>query len=76
LKVKKAARIWDLELIKKLSPLRFKPVFGSDSFSFTLIDGLVNPKIGTKMETVKERVDIVLRWISKSMLQKMLFRAA
>tara|TARA_B110000495_G_scaffold146669_1_gene129552 strand:- start:519 stop:1553 length:1035 start_codon:yes stop_codon:yes gene_type:complete len=65
----------DTNLMKKLSPYRsrFKPGFKlillSLSISFLVI-GLVNPKIGTQLETVKrEGVDIVFAIdVSKSML--------
>ncbi|MEB8328418.1 VWA domain-containing protein [Flavobacteriaceae bacterium KMM 6897] len=65
----------DLALLKKLTPSRsnfkstLKLVFLLLGLSF-LIVGLVNPKIGTKMETVKrEGVDIVFALdVSKSML--------
>ena len=74
-KRKKQREFGDLDLVKKLSPNKsvFKP-----AFKFTLvllalvalIIGLVNPKIGTKMETVKrEGIDIVFAVdVSKSML--------
>ncbi|MFT4832084.1 MAG: Ca-activated chloride channel family protein [Psychroserpens sp.] len=65
----------DLTLLKKLTPNRsnfkstLKLVFLLLGLSF-LIVGLVNPKIGTKLETVKrEGVDIVFALdVSKSML--------
>ncbi|MEB8346095.1 VWA domain-containing protein [Flavobacteriaceae bacterium KMM 6898] len=65
----------DLALLKKLTPSRsnfkstLKLVFLLLGLSFLII-GLVNPKIGTKMETVKrEGVDIVFALdVSKSML--------
>lgn len=74
-KRKKQREFGDLELIKKLSPEKsvFKP-----ALKFTvvllamaaLVFGLVNPKIGTKLETVKrEGIDIVFAMdVSKSML--------
>ncbi|MBS1535429.1 MAG: VWA domain-containing protein [Bacteroidetes bacterium] len=74
-KRKKQREFGDLALVKKLSPERsvFKP---SLKFAFLLlalcglIMGLVNPKIGTKMEKVKrEGIDIVFAMdVSKSML--------
>ena len=74
-KVKKQREFGDLELIKKLSPDRsvFKPIFKLVVILLALaglIFGLVNPKIGTKMETVKrEGIDIVFAMdVSKSML--------
>ena len=74
-KVKKQREFGDLELIKKLSPDRsvFKPIFKLVLILLALaglIFGLVNPKIGTKMETVKrEGIDIVFAMdVSKSML--------
>lgn len=74
-KKKKQAEFGDLELIKKLSPERsvFKPIlkFGVLLLAvFFLILGLVNPKIGTKVEKVKrEGIDIVFAVdVSKSML--------
>ena len=74
-KRKKQREFGDLDLVKKLSPNKsiFKP-----ALKFTivllalvaLIIALVNPKIGTKMETVKrEGIDIVFAVdVSKSML--------
>lgn len=74
-KRKKQTEFADADLIKKLSPEKsfFKPIL-----KFTLIllgiicliIGLVNPKIGTKMETVKrEGIDIIFAIdVSKSML--------
>jgi len=74
-KRKKQREFGDLELVNKLSPQKsvFKP-----ALKFTvvllalaaLVIGLVNPKIGTKMETVKrEGIDIVFAVdVSKSML--------
>lgn len=74
-KRRKQREFGDLELVKKLSPEKsvFKPAL---KFTFmllalaALILGLVNPKIGTKMETVKrEGIDIVFAVdVSKSML--------
>lgn len=76
-KKKKQQEFGDLELIKKLSPEKstFKPVL---KLIFILVGlvcliiGLVNPKIGTKMETVKrEGIDIIFAVdISKSMLSE------
>jgi Ca-activated chloride channel family protein len=74
-KRKKQQEFGDLELLKKLSPERsvFKPVFKLVVILLALtglIFGLVNPKIGNKMETVKrEGIDIVFAVdVSKSML--------
>ena len=74
-KRKKQREFGDLEAIKRLSPDRsvFKPVFKIVVLLVALaalIIGLVNPKIGTKMETVKrEGIDIVFAMdVSKSML--------
>ncbi len=74
-KRKKQREFGDLELIKKLSPEKsvFKPILkiGVVLLALTcLIIGLVNPKIGTKLETVKrEGIDIVFAIdVSKSML--------
>ena len=74
-KRKKQREFGDIELVKKLSPEKsiFKPIL---KFCFMLVAlvalvfGLVNPKIGTKMETVKrEGIDIVFALdVSKSML--------
>ena len=74
-KRKKQKEFGDLELIKKLSPEKsiFKPIL---KIAFVLlaltclIIGLVNPKIGTKLETVKrEGIDIIFAIdVSKSML--------
>lgn len=74
-KRKKQREFGDIELVKKLSPTAsiFKPAL---KFTFMLLAlaaltlGLVNPKIGTKMETVKrEGIDIVFAMdVSKSML--------
>ena len=74
-KRKKQREFGDFDLVKKLSPNRsvFKPIlkFVLVLLALTgLIFGLVNPKIGTKMETVKrEGIDIVFAIdVSKSML--------
>ena len=74
-KRKKQREFGDLDLVKKLSPDKsfFKPIlkFGLLILAITaMIFGLVNPKIGTKMETVKrEGIDIVFAIdVSKSML--------
>lgn len=74
-KKKKQAEFGDLELIKKLSPEQslFKPIlkFGIVLLAIVfLILGLVNPKMGTKVEKVKrEGIDIVFAIdVSKSML--------
>ena len=74
-KRKKQREFGDLDLIKKLSPKQslFKPAlkFIIILLAFVaLIFGLVNPKIGTKVETVKrEGIDIVFAMdVSKSML--------
>ncbi len=74
-KRKKQREFGDLDLIKKLSPETsvFKPVLKLVVMVLALagiIFGLVNPKIGTKMETVKrEGIDIVFAMdVSKSML--------
>lgn len=74
-KRKKQQEFGDLELVEKLSPEKsnFKPAlkFIIVLFGLTmLILGLVNPKIGTKVEKVKrEGIDIVFAIdISKSML--------
>jgi Ca-activated chloride channel family protein len=74
-KRKKQREFGDLDLIKKLSPEKsvFKPVFKLVVMLLALVGlilGLVNPKIGTKMETVKrEGIDIVFALdVSKSML--------
>ena len=65
----------DLDLIKKLSPEKstFKPVLKLITFLLALmclIIGLINPKMGTKMETVKRQgIDIIFAVdVSKSML--------
>ena len=74
-KKKKQIEFGDLELVKKLSPEKstFKPVLKFITVLLALtgiILALVNPKIGTKMETVKRQgIDIVFALdISKSML--------
>ncbi len=74
-KRKKQRLFGDLELIKKLSPEKsvFKPVLKLIVFLLALtciIIALVNPKIGTKSETIKrEGIDIVFAVdVSKSML--------
>ncbi|MES2747414.1 MAG: VWA domain-containing protein [Bacteroidota bacterium] len=74
-KRKKQQAFGDLDLIKKLSPERsiFKPILKMVVVLLALtclIIGLVNPKMGTKIETVKrEGIDIVFAIdVSKSML--------
>jgi Ca-activated chloride channel family protein len=74
-KRKKQREFGDLELLKRLSPERsiFKPALKLTVMLLALtalIFGLVNPKIGTKVETVKrEGIDIVFAVdVSKSML--------
>ena len=74
-KRKKQKEFGDLELIKKLSPEKsiFKPILKIAVVLLALtclIIGLVNPKIGTKLETVKrEGIDIIFAIdVSKSML--------
>ncbi|MFD2908476.1 VWA domain-containing protein [Flavobacterium ardleyense] len=74
-KRKKQSQFSDLELFKKLSPEKstFKPVLKIAVLSLAfacLVIALVNPKMGTKMETVKRQgIDIVFAVdISKSML--------
>ena len=74
-KRKKQREFGDLEMVKKLSPESsvFKPVLKITVLILALLGlilGLVNPKIGTKMETVKrEGIDIVFAIdVSKSML--------
>ena len=74
-KRKKQREFGDLEMVKKLSPERsvFKPVLKISILLLALaflIIALVNPKMGTKMETVKrEGIDIVFAVdVSKSML--------
>ena len=74
-KRKKQREFGDLDLVKKLSPESsfFKPILKLTVVLLALtglILGLVNPKIGTKMETVKrEGIDIVFAIdVSKSML--------
>ncbi|MES2545249.1 MAG: VWA domain-containing protein [Bacteroidota bacterium] len=74
-KRKKQREFGDLEMVKKLSPEKsvFKPILKFSIFILAMaciIIGLVNPKIGTKSETVKrEGIDIVFAVdVSKSML--------
>jgi Ca-activated chloride channel family protein len=74
-KRKKQREFGDLDLVKKLSPESsvFKPFLKLVALLLALVGlivGLVNPKIGTKMETVKrEGIDIVFAMdVSKSML--------
>jgi Ca-activated chloride channel family protein len=74
-KRKKQREFGDLDMVKKLSPESsvFKPVLKLVLLLVALLGlilGLVNPKIGTKMETVKrEGIDIVFAMdVSKSML--------
>jgi len=74
-KRKKQREFGDIDIIKRLSPDRstFKPLLKLIILLLllvTLILGLVNPKIGTKVETVKrEGIDIVFAMdVSKSML--------
>jgi Ca-activated chloride channel family protein len=74
-KRKKQREFGDLEIIKRLSPERsiFKPVLKLVVLLLALVAlifGLVNPKVGTKVETVKrEGIDIVFAMdVSKSML--------
>jgi Ca-activated chloride channel family protein len=74
-KRKKQREFGDLDLVKKLSPEKsvFKPILKLVVMLLALVAlifGLVNPKIGTKMETVKrEGIDIVFAMdVSKSML--------
>jgi Ca-activated chloride channel family protein len=74
-KRKKQREFGDLDLVKKLSPEKsvFKPILKLIVLLLALVGlilGLVNPKIGTKMETVKrEGIDIVFAMdVSKSML--------
>ena len=74
-KRKKQREFGDLEMVKKLSPESsvFKPILKLVVLLLAflgLIIALVNPKIGTKMETVKrEGIDIVFAMdVSKSML--------
>lgn len=76
-KRKKQREFGDLEMVKKLSPESsvFKPVLKVTVLILALLGlilGLVNPKIGTKMETVKrEGIDIVFAIdVSKSMLSE------
>jgi Ca-activated chloride channel family protein len=74
-KRKKQREFGDLDMVKKLSPEKsvFKLILKLIVMLLALsalILGLVNPKIGTKMETVKrEGIDIVFAMdVSKSML--------
>jgi len=74
-KRKKQREFGDLDLVKKLTPDKsvFKPILKFILMILALaalIVGLVNPKIGTKLETVKrEGIDIVFAIdVSKSML--------
>ncbi|NNT71143.1 VWA domain-containing protein [Flavobacterium sp. IMCC34852] len=74
-KRKKQREFGDTDLLKKLSPEKsvFKPILKLVVFLLALtclIIGLVNPKMGTKLETVKrEGIDIVFAIdVSKSML--------
>ena len=74
-KRRKQREFGDLDLVKKLSPEKsvFKPILKLVVILLALVGlifGLVNPKIGTKMETVKrEGIDIVFAMdVSKSML--------
>lgn len=74
-KRKKQREFGDLDLIKKLSPEKsvFKPALKLGIVLLglaCLIIGLVNPKMGTKMETVKRQgIDIIFAIdVSKSML--------
>lgn len=74
-KNKKQREFGDLTLVKKLAPEKstFKPVVKLLVFILAItfiIIGLVNPKVGTKIETVKrEGIDIVFAIdVSKSML--------
>ena len=74
-KRKKQREFGDLDLVKRLSPESsvFKPILKLVVMLLALVGiifGLVNPKIGTKMEKVKrEGIDIVFAMdVSKSML--------
>ncbi len=74
-KRKKQREFGDIELVKKLSPDKsiFKPILKIVVLLFAfvcIVIGLVNPKIGTKLETVKrEGIDVVFAIdVSKSML--------
>lgn len=74
-KKKKQIEFGDLDLIKKLSPEKsiFKPVLKFIVICFSilsLIIGLVNPKIGSRVQNIKrEGIDIVFAIdVSKSML--------
>jgi Ca-activated chloride channel family protein len=75
LEKKKQREFGDWALVRKLSPEKsvFKPILKFTLLMLALaalVIGLVNPKIGTKMETVKrEGIDIVFAVdVSKSML--------
>ena len=74
-KRKKQREFGDIDLVRKLSPERsvFKPALKFVLLLLVLVGlifALINPKIGTKMETVKrEGIDIVFAMdVSKSML--------
>lgn len=74
-KREKQREFGDLDMVKKLSPEKstFKPILKLVVMLLALVGlifGVVNPKIGTKMETVKrEGIDIVFAMdVSKSML--------
>ena len=74
-KRKKQREFGDIDLVRKLSPERsvFKSALKLTLLLLALVGlifGLVNPKIGTKMETIKrEGIDIVFAIdVSKSML--------
>ncbi len=74
-KRKKQLEFGDLEIVKRLSPEKsiFKSILKFVVLILALVGlifGLVNPKIGTKIETVKrEGIDIVFAMdVSKSML--------
>jgi Ca-activated chloride channel family protein len=74
-KRKKQREFGDIDLVRKLSPERsvFKPALKFVLLLLALVGlifALINPKIGTKMETVKrEGIDIVFAMdVSKSML--------
>ncbi len=74
-KRKKQREFGDIDLVRKLSPQRsfFKPTLKFAIIILALVGlilGLVNPKIGTKLETIKrEGIDIVFAIdVSKSML--------
>jgi Ca-activated chloride channel family protein len=74
-KRKKQREFGDLEMVKKLTPEKsiFKPIlkFTTPLLAlFCLVIALVNPKIGTKSETIKRQgIDVVFAVdVSKSML--------